>query len=64
MNRSTINVKTLDTTRSIFEAKRAKIQRAKSILARTRDTLVVLVLDTSQVTKSNLISKILILLVL
>jgi len=35
MSRSTINIKMLDTTCSILEAKRAKTQRAKSILART-----------------------------
>jgi len=37
MSKNTISIKMLDTTRSIFEAKRAKTQRAKSILARIRD---------------------------
>jgi len=32
-----MNVKTLDTTRSISKAKKTKTQRTKSILARTRD---------------------------
>jgi len=36
-----MNVETLDTTCSIFKAKRAKIQRAKSILARTRNIITI-----------------------
>jgi len=37
-----MNVKTLDTTRSIFEAKRTKTRRAKFALVRIRDNIFLL----------------------
>jgi len=39
MNRSIIDIKTLDTIYSIFEAKRAKIQRTKSTLIKIRNNI-------------------------
>jgi len=49
MGRSTINVKTLDTTRSILETKKTKTQRAKSILVKTRNSILFLNCELRQV---------------
>ena len=50
MGRSTINVNTLDTTRSILETKRAKTRRAKSIFIKTCNNILFLNYELRQVT--------------